>query len=74
MNAQLNQIHLRPSNGPNRLLSRDKDKQCGTVNLTASKQQYKTGTKQWYDRLKRVINPNNLPMILIKLAKANIMI
>ena len=24
--------------------------------------------KQWYDRLKQVINPNNLPMVLIDLA------
>jgi hypothetical protein len=46
--SQLNQIHLRPSNGPICLLSRDKDKQCGTVNRT----------KQRYDGLKRVINPN----------------
>ncbi|KAI2491147.1 hypothetical protein MHU86_23433 [Fragilaria crotonensis] len=30
--------------------------------------------KQWYDRLKRVINPNNLPMVLIDFATTIIII
>ncbi len=48
--------------------------QSAQSNLTASEQTVSNRTKQWYDRLKRVIHPNNLPMVLLKLAKTNIMI
>jgi hypothetical protein len=46
----------------------------GFMNNTNSEQTIVSNrTKQRYDRLKQVINPNNLPMVLIKLAKTNIM-